>query len=239
MKKNVMVRLMICVLIILFSSHLIALEGGFKIGLNKVNFTFSNNDLKARFSSSSEFISGVFFSFNIAKSLKIQPEMYYSTGSMSAVAMQLGHDIYKYTYKISYFDIPLLLTYKIQVRRKVSLGIFFGPFIGIRGKAKFLRTIDHGEEEQFGEREDIKKYIKNIDYGLVLGGSLERKFCFGKLILDIRYSRGFVNILKDKAALSDLYVENCIFLNSQLSEMFAANDTINNKAFIIMIGLGF
>lgn len=114
-----------------------------------------------------------------------------------------------------------------------------GPYVGLRNNAKFLWIIDHGEEEQFGKREDIKEYIKNIDYGLVLGGSIEIKFCFGKIILDVRYSHGFVNIAKNITALSDLFVKNSHFSNPELSGMLAATDSIKNKAFIIMIGFGF
>ncbi|UCH93677.1 MAG: hypothetical protein JSV88_25880 [Candidatus Aminicenantes bacterium] len=65
------------------------------------------------------------------------------------------------------------------------------------------------------------------------------KFCFGKIILDIRYNHGFVNIAKNITALSALYVKNSLFSNPELSGMLAATDSIKNKAFIILLGFGF
>lgn len=241
MKKNRSFKtIIIMVLFLVVSSHVTAFELGLKFGINQHTLAFSHDRLQSGFESHSDFIAGAFLNFSISKDFSLQPEIYISRKGSIRKELTSLEDTYYYKYQISSIDIPLLLKYSIPLKGRIQPFLYFGPFVGFKRKATFLRIIDHGEEEQFGEREDINEYINSSDYGLVLGGSLEYRVCFGKLILDIRYNLGMANILKDAAALSELYNEVGLFYErADLAAMVAENDSMKNKALIFMLGIAF
>jgi hypothetical protein len=96
------------------------------------------------------------------------------------------------------------------------------------------------DTEVFGEREDIKNHIRHLDYGLVFGGDLGLDVCFGRIVLDVRYSFGLANIFKDGESLAALYEEDGLFFSdSGLASLFSKNESVKNRAFIVMIGVSF
>ena len=89
-------------------------------------------------------------------------------------------------WKLSYIEIPVLAKVKFNVKGNVKPGLLIGPYAAFNTGAKW--AVEGLEDE------DIKEYIKNIDYGIVLGCSVDIKMNNWKLILDVRYNIGLSNI---------------------------------------------
>jgi hypothetical protein len=79
-----------------------------------------------------------------------------------------------------------------------------------------------------------------MDYGMIFGGGLSFDLCFGKMILDVRYSLGLTNIATNIPELAELYVfEGLFFQHTDLRERFLENNSLKNKALLILVGFGF
>jgi hypothetical protein len=89
---------------------------------------------------------------------------------------------------IHYLEVPLLLKLKFPTQSRVMPAVFVGPYASLKlsdsGKIKVLGV--ELEEELIG--------IKGSDFGLVFGGEIGFKVSGAKILLDIRYDLGLVNI---------------------------------------------
>ena len=216
-----------------------AVEWGLKFGLNSTSFALSSETLQKNHTAHTDYILGAFLTFHISEKWAIQPEVYFSEEGAEYDWLMYSFDFYNYKYRMPYFQFPVLLKFNIPVEGRFLPSLFFGPYAKIRQEATFLRVIDHGEAEDFGQREDITDVIKSFDYGLVIGGGLGVKTCFGKIVLDIRYSFGLTNMATDIKAISDLIAEDAIFRNETLANNYGLLDFIKSRSFVLMIGLGF
>lgn len=230
MKKNLILSLIIGGLILVFSSHLRAFDWGFKLGLNHAGFNISNKNLPVDYESRPLFTLGGFINFNISKRFSIQPELYLSAKGGNFFE-NIGGLEWKYEHIIGYLEFPLLLKYKIPFKGRSVPEIFFGPYYARKIGSNIVNIFDNGSEYMIDHQFDWEKYLKNADYGVVLGASIQLDTCLGKLILDARYSLGLANIINNNIdGINDTF--GALYV-------FEENDKIKNKTFSIMIGLGF
>jgi hypothetical protein len=185
MKRKVLLWIIIVWVAIAFGSRTAYadVDKGVKAGVNLSTFSISSDfvtDLQAL----PHFRVGAFVSFDVSKSIAIQPEFYYSMKGPKLIETIYGPDPGKW--KLSYIEIPVLAKIKFIVRGNLKPGLLIGPYTAFNTGAKW---IVEGLED-----EDIKEYIKTIDYGIVLGGSVDIKMNNCKLILDVRYNIGLINI---------------------------------------------
>lgn len=215
MKKKVLIAGVIFGLILVSGGQLFSADVGIKLGLSRVDASLSDEIPGVEFSSRSEFIIGAFVSINLFKILAIQPEVYFLTKGVNLTDEDEFSEM-----KFSYLEIPVLLKFNIPTPGKIKPGIFMGPYMAFNTKAWVIET-----EYGLTVETDLEEFAKSMDYGLILGGCLEYKLGFGKLILDVRYNLGLVSVVKN--------------LSSLTSGVLDDDDSIKVKSFTIMIGFGF
>jgi hypothetical protein len=229
MNKKVILSVMICCMIFVFSGDLTAFDWGFKFGLNQAGFNISNKDLPVDYESRLLFVFGGFIDFNISQSFSIQPEVNITAKGVDFYE-NLGGLEWKYRHTIGYVEFPLLLKYRIPFKGRSIPEIFAGPYYARKVESGIVNIFDNGSEFMIDEQTDWEEELRDWESGLVFGASLKLDFCLAKFILEARYSLGLTNIVKSGVNLNGdfgaLYV-------------FGEKDKIRNKVFSIMVGLGF
>jgi hypothetical protein len=145
------------------------------------------------------FLIGGFIGFPFLNDFTIQPELYYIVKGSS-------------NYDFKYLELPVLLKYDIPTAGSVIPSTFFGPSIALRLSSRV----------KFGNSKVYEKIdIKDIDFGLFIGGGFYFKAGPGKVCFDARYSIGLTNLKKgaDFSKFNLVAETNCI-----------------NEAFIFSIG---
>lgn len=213
-KKGVML-LMIFGLIFFSEIKLFPVDIGVKAGLSQVDGTMSQEIPGVDFSSRSEFIVGAFISVDLFRILAVQPEVYYVTKGVNGTE---GDEFSEY--KFSYLEIPLLFKFKIPIVSDIKPVVFAGPYAAFNLSAKEIQTENGVKEET-----DLEDFVKKMDYGLVIGAGIEYTLKFGKLILDVRYTLGLVNMMQ--------------YLDIITSGVMDDDDWFKTRSFTIMIGLAF
>jgi hypothetical protein len=156
--------------------------------------------------------------FFIGDQLGLQPEIHYSIKGFDARETDQGQDISS-KYKISYIEIPLLLSYKLPLRGRIKPGLVIGPYFGFAHKVKEVQTIFGSNEER-----ELGDNLKKTDVGLVFGGNVRYSLGRVTVILAARYSLGLVTISKNI---------------QEVAYDFQSFDTIKNRTLSIRLGIGF
>lgn len=188
MKRFIINILTLCVLAFFLNGTMFA-GTGVKAGVNMANLSFSE-DTGTDWNSSIGIRLGVFHSFRLGRKLELQPEIYYSIKGAKSTGTFLGEEV-SAKVELGYVEVPLLLKFRVFTGRKAGVFIFTGGYGAFNTAAKTVTSFS-GDSET----EDIKEEIREMDYGLVIGGELEYGLGNAKLILDIRYSVGLANIKK-------------------------------------------
>lgn len=221
MKTAVLKTFLLSAVILLAGSQIFAsdLELGLKAGIVRSKACFTR-DLPYTFVESlNAFSVGSFLSFFFIKNqFGIQPEINYSVKGFDIVEEDIGQEISS-KYKISYIEIPVLISYRFPLRGRLKPGLVFGPYFGFAHKVREVQTI-------FGntEKRELDDNLKKTDVGLVFGGNVRYQFGKINLMLSARYSLGLTNISKNIM---------------EVSYDFRENDTIKNRAFTISLGVAF
>ena len=194
-------------------------EWGLKAGIIRSKANFSRDLPYITVESLNAFSVGSFLSlFFIKDRLGIQPELNYSVKGFDIVEEDLVEKISS-KYKISYFEIPVLIAYKVPLKGHIKPGLVFGPYIGFAHKVREVQTA-------FGNTEmrELDDNLKKMDFGLVFGGNVRYRLGSTNVLLSVRYSLGLVNISKNI---------------KEVSYDFRENDTIRNSAIILSLGVAF
>lgn len=158
---------------------------GLKAGINIANVT---GDLEGSDSRMAPYF-GVFANFALSEKVVFQPELLYS--------MKGDKDSYTENYegvnvnvekvaKFDYLDIPLMFKFKPGG----GFNLLAGPQIGLLLSAK-IKTEASAQGISASEEEDIKEYMKGVDFGLGFGLGYEFDFGLG---IDARYNLGLSNV---------------------------------------------
>jgi hypothetical protein len=135
---------------------------------------------------------GVSFSYSVASSFAIQPELLYVQKGCKFDFADGGTS----TAKSAWLEIPVLLKFTPQLKgSKIAPEIFAGPFIGFKMSAEFQQSGFAANVEVPGDF-DAKDSLKSTDVGLTLGGGLGYKLTKGEIFFDVRYDVGMTKILK-------------------------------------------
>ena len=86
-----------------------------------------------------------------------------------------------FKYKLTYIDVPVLLTLGPSSSGDTRFNVFTGPQFSFKTKAEF---------EENGVDFDADDEVKSSDFGWVLGAGLEK----GRITADARYTLGLSNI---------------------------------------------
>lgn len=149
---------------------------GLKGGLNYTKFYGDEVD-------DSDFLTGysigAFYQYRVSSKFAIAPEIYYALrgakNETTGIELQLG-----------YVDIPVLFKFMIPTSPTSTPCIYGGVYYSFLLSAE-LETMD------------VKEWISDSDYGLVIGGALDLMFKEGRQLVnfDIRYIWGTSDVGDD------------------------------------------
>lgn len=137
---------------------------------------------------------GLYFDFEVKNIIAIQPELNFI---QRGFRRNFSTDA---LYRLNYFDLAVLIKYKFKnltkskkKRKKINGYIVIGPFIEKTwsGKVKNLKT---GKKRDYDFSKGAGLVKAQEDLGLVFGGGIGKKIGRGEVILDFRYTIGFVDI---------------------------------------------
>ena len=148
-------------------------KGGVNLATLKFDDTEDDDDLKSLVGA----VGGVFLSKSINDTFGFSLEGLFS--QKGAKSEFDGEEDGKF--KLTYFDVPLLLTAGPASSGNTRFMVFTGPQMSFNIKA---------ESEEDGITEDRDDDVKSTDFGWVLGAGLES----GRFTADARYTFGLSNI---------------------------------------------
>jgi hypothetical protein len=146
----------------------------------------------------------------------IQAEVLSCTKGFDVRETYQGQDISS-VYTIRYFEIPVLLSYRLFSHKKLQPVLLAGFYFGIPGKVWVAQTVEGQTEER-----ELGDNLKQTDAGTVIGLDLRYRLKRICLVLAARYQHGLTNISRNTQAVS---------------YDFDANDTIKNRSLSLMLGL--
>jgi len=160
---------------------------------------------------------GLFSTFDISKTFKFQPELFYvNWGGDGSETFVFEKILYKVT--IQYIQVPLLLKVNFLSRKKIQPVLHLGPYLALKLNAK-KNTEIWGEKEQA----DLV-HVKSLDYGLAAGAGFELALKRGRIIFELRSNLGLKNIMTVPEGMIRLYDEK---------------DSIRNFSFAFLTGVSF
>jgi hypothetical protein len=140
------------------------------------------------------FAIGAAYSYSFNRVFALQPELYYSVKGTK------NEEDDEIKLKEGYIDVPVLFRVSFPVKSSSwSPGIYAGPYLAL------LMNADVAGE-------DVKDLYNSVDYGLVVGGTIDFKLSGGDQVLgfDFRYSVGFASI--DELQIAEIYNNGFQFL---------------------------
>jgi hypothetical protein len=193
------------------------LELGLKAGFMRSKADISRGLPGVTYGSIDDYSFGSYLTFFFLwDQLGLQTEIYRSFKGFDVLEMDEGQEISS-KYKISYTEIPLLVSYRFPLKGRFKPGVVFGPYFGFPKKAREVQTaFGETEESELGDN------LKKTDVGLVFGGNVRGKLGPVTVILSARYNLGLVNISKDM---------------TEVSWNFSKSDTIKNRAWTVSLGI--
>jgi hypothetical protein len=211
-----------CMLIALPASSQIfgiGVKGGLNFANLRGDFILDLDDefqLDTDLKNSTGFIIGASFRTSLLPFISLQPEILYTEkgakfeeSMMIPVNGSTANAAVEATIDLKYLEVPLLVRAGLPVPG-FSPFVYLGPAIAFNLSADFTM-----EANVMGfsmkETEDIKDEIKNIDYGLVVGGGLEFGLPLFKLHVEARYTMGLTNVLDNGDMNGDIDLKNGVF----------------------------
>jgi hypothetical protein len=162
---------------------------GIKAGLNIANVQSARSGISyARI----RFCGGGFFALDLGDVFVIQPEVLYTQKGVKWHTISWFFESSHETYGLDYIEMPLLFKLVLPIKGGVKPNLFLGPYFAINVNAKYRIVTDLTSEEL-----DYGEYIKDADYGFVLGGGVDFLLKKGKIVLDGRYTLGWITTLED------------------------------------------
>jgi hypothetical protein len=185
------------------------LRGDFLLDVDEFQL---DTDLK----NSTGFIIGASFRTSLLPFISLQPEILYTEkGAKFEESMMIpvnggtANAAVEATIDLKYLEVPLLVRAGLPVPG-FSPFVYLGPAIAFNLSADFTM-----EASVMGfsmkESEDIKDEIKDIDYGLVVGGGLEFGLPLLKLHVEARYTMGLTNVVDNGDMNGDIDLKNGVF----------------------------
>ena len=223
--KRFSVMILVMVLGLVFTWDLHPKRFGIKSGANFANVYNVEDSLD--YKTRTGFIVGAFYRFDLNNHLAIQPEAYFSmkgtkVGSVETYNYLGGTvtEIYDYTFKLNYLEIPVLLKYKIQTRGKLKPSLFLGPCMAFKVSARLTGSYKYeenyaylGESGYVSYAADIDEEldeVKTTDFGLIIGAGLDIEMGSSSLVIEARYNWGLTGLSKFADA-SDPGAKNAAF----------------------------
>ncbi len=152
---------------------------GVKAGLNRPSMRGDEVE-RVKLIHKNEMIAGGFVTIGLNETFAIQPEVYYVKKGGDRERISALYDV-----TLTYVDIPILLRYNVQNDSKLKPCFFIGPMLSFNLDGEYtIADYDQGVDDW-----------ESFDFGLTWGAGVDMEFFeFGKIVLDLRYSIGFMNV---------------------------------------------
>ena len=165
---------------------------GFKVGatISKVSFTPETGEPDATsIDSVTGFLAGVTFRKDFTPIVGLQIEGVYAQ-SGAKLNFTDGVETFRAEVGVDYIQVPVLVSVAAMHNDKSSLRIFVGPTFSFKASDDF-KVFFNGTE--FPLEPGDEQEFNSVDTGITLGGLVGIKQFF----VDLRYTWGLTNILKD------------------------------------------
>jgi hypothetical protein len=157
----------------------IGVKGGVNVATQQISGSGSGPSVQPRVG----VVAGVFDTLPAFSWVEVQVEgLYAARGSKVTV------EGITTTEEIDYLEVPVVARVK-KAAGSWKLYAGAGPSAAFRLRAR-TRTSFNGSTEEI----DIGNQVESIDFGVAMGGGIER----GRLVIDVRYTLGLSDIDKDK-----------------------------------------
>jgi hypothetical protein len=205
---NIKLKLTLALLLTCFFQSSNAQEISLVGGMSITNMSTKDND--GNYAKEGNFKSrigghfGALLGFNLSESIALQTGLLFSTKGYRQVEKETIDEDNKYKVvgilKLSYLEVPLLVSYNYSVKDNIKIYAGLGPVLGIAVGGKYVEkgtwTID-GEKESEKESEKIsfgnnenRDGIKRLDLGLIIQAGVQyEKYKFG-----LFYNQGLMNV---------------------------------------------
>ena len=151
----------------------IGVKGGVNIATLKFDEDEDSEDIKSLIGA----VGGLFVGKQINDNFGFRVEGLFSQKG----AKNAEQAVEDFKYKLTYIDVPVLLTLGPSSSGDTRFNVFTGPQFSFKTKAEF---------EENGVDFDADDQVKSSDFGWVLGAGLEK----GRVTADARYTLGLSNI---------------------------------------------
>ncbi len=211
MRKTIIIIIYVTI-IFTFNSNAMNFGLNIKQGLNistiLTDWQYIDEDKKMYLGS----ISGIGFSFGIVDFFTIQPEILFS---MKGIRFNIDDFTVEFDqiFALNYLEFPVLFKFNIPSSKLIP-NFYIGPGFDVllSAKEKIVSAEGNDEGDIF---ENIKEDVNNYDFILVSGGGLELLIKKIRILLDIRYSIGLINIEINNISSFTNFEKS--FLNSSIS----------------------
>lgn len=209
MKKST-VPLFVLLLTAALATPAAAITFGLKAGLNSSKISIKTTDAgSVPIVNSVKGLTGGIYASLDLGILSIQPEVLYSSRGFQ---FAFAGESYTYDYKCDYVEVPVLIKFNVLPAGPIKPFVFAGPSFGYLLKA---RATDNSVTPP--ESETITDSFKRTETAVVFGAGIDLGLTGIKASLDARYHLGLSDIQE-----SDVEIES-----------------VKNRGFSVMIGIGF
>lgn len=166
-------------------------EAGPKVALNISTLSGSRvTNLDSR----SSFSIGGFIALRINENLIIQPELVYSSKGASTEVIITKVARGELTFRLRYFEMPILMKLLFLPRTKSAPSVVFGPYLATKlsGQTQLEAPAEFADLISSGTADFATDH--SFDLGLIIGGSVNVVLPKGKLIFEVRYLTGLTKI---------------------------------------------
>ncbi len=134
------------------------------------------------------FQGGISYAIPMDKRLEFQPGMILVLQGLNYSTSYLYDDIV-FKMNLTYLQLPLLLKYKIFLRKKRHSGLVAGPYAGLKLSGKKIMQI-----EGVSEKTAIAN-ARSIDFGILAGYTLNFELPKGALAIAFRTTYSLINMM--------------------------------------------
>ena len=132
---------------------------------------------------------GVFGTIPFHKHFDFQPELMFSRQGLN-YNISFLYDNITYRLHIYYLQMPLLIRYKMALRKKSHPILFLGPYGSIKLVATRITEFD-------GDRiEENMENVKTTDFGLTFGFGYDFELPKGEIVIDLRCNYGLIDMME-------------------------------------------
>lgn len=163
---------------------------GIKAGLNYTAITNNPKSWDDNLEWKAGISAGAFLSYRFNEWLSLQPELLYSQRGVNSKLLDYSIIEVDLTAAFSYIEIPLLLEYTVPLEGSFRPVIYAGPVLSymLSSELELSASI-------LSATVDIGSLSHVNDFGGILGAGFEWDVGNGLVTFDVRYQRGFTNVI--------------------------------------------